>query len=802
MRRPASLKPALLALCLAAWGSSYSVPVSNPNFDLNLPPALQDIETDLDFNQLFHWKSYTGSSARAHAWSHDSRYLAYIWNPYDVAGTDIWVHDRETGETFAITSLEKMHAFDADAPRMARRHRQDRAREAEWMQLEYREFREKRMEFRNQRQTDPIYSGPSDFTWANTSHEMIFVYRGDLYRWDADSREIDRLTITRDNISNPLYTKDDTGFYYRRGAGIYYSLFTSPMVRQLNPELPNNMSPGNMQLSPDGKWLMIQASRSTGQNRTVDYIVYRGRFAESRTVNRGVADDEFRTESFLWLYNLEEDPAFNPQGNGRLWELWRWPGGREWQQVSLNSNPWSEDGNYFVYATWRRDARELEIKVADLESREIIDLYKSTSEGEHNTPGIARPFFLADNRVVAMLDLSGFRHAHVLSMLTEGADQVTRGNFETYPLAAMKDGQSILVMSHREHPSRMDLYRVSVEDGAWTRLTSQRGNYGDPVVSPCERYAVSRFESWDVRPEAFLIDLNRPGNEVALTDSHRDGWNEIIKLQPELFEFQNRHGHTIHGFKFLPPDYQPGEERPLFVYVYGGPLTDRKSVVDGTFQTNAYLLNMYMTYVLGYITITIDPRGQSGYGNVFGGANWEAPGVAQTEDLVDAVSWVEETYGVDRSRVGLYGWSFGGFQTQHTMFTEPDVFTLGIAGAGPTEWQNYNTWYSGGVIGPSRPNQQPPDLDQFSLTHVAKNLKHPLMLVHGVEDTNVLYQDTIAVYRQLLQHGKGPLVELVIDPTGGHGLGGDIDRRDQQAIYLGFIMRHWGPFRSNLTAQD
>jgi dipeptidyl aminopeptidase/acylaminoacyl peptidase len=292
-------------------------------------------------------------------------------------------------------------------------------------------------------------------------------------------------------------------------------------------------------------------------------------------------------------------------------------------------------------------------------------------------------------------------------------------------------------------------------------------------------------------PEMFLVETDRRETDIPLTNSHRAGFESINRIKPELFTYQNRHGHTLYGYMFLPPGYDKSQQRPLMIYVYGGPLGTGKSVVDGAFNSSAYMFNMYLTYVLGYVTVTIDPRGQSGYGAVFGKANWEAPGVAQVEDLSDGVKWLIANYNVDPKKVAINGWSFGGFQTQMCLFTAPEVFTLGIAGAGPTEWQNYNTWYTGGVIGDSQVNK-PEDLDKYSLTHMARNLVSPLMLLHGVEDTNVLYQDTVKVYQQLLRWGKGPLVELVIDPTGGHGMGGDMDNRDRHAIYLAYLIKHWG----------
>ena len=94
------------------------------------------------------------------------------------------------------------------------------------------------------------------------------------------------------------------------------------------------------------------------------------------------------------------------------------------------------------------------------------------------------------------------------------------------------------------------------------------------------------------------------------------------------------------------------------------------------------------------------------------------------------------------------------------------------------------------MIGPAKVGN-PDELDKYSLTHTAKDRKGPLMLVHGMEDTNVLYQDTVKVYRELLKARKGPLVELVVDPTGGHGLGGDIKTKDRFAIYEAFVLRRW-----------
>ena len=229
---------------------------------------------------------------------------------------------------------------------------------------------------------------------------------------------------------------------------------------------------------------------------------------------------------------------------------------------------------------------------------------------------------------------------------------------------------------------------------------------------------------------------------------------------------------------------------PLLIYVYGGPLGTSKSVTDGSYRGDGYFFQGYMAHKHGYVTVVIDPRGQSGYGGLFEKSNYEQVGKPQVEDLVDGVKFLTENYHADEKKVGIHGWSFGGFQTQMCLYTEPDVFQVGMAGAGPTEWENYNSWYTTGTIGPSEKGKT--DQKKYSLRPLAKNLKGKMLLVHGMEDTNVLFQDTVAIYRELLQAGKETNVELFLDPTGGHGLGGDVKTLNRMRKYEEFLLRTLG----------
>lgn len=746
---------------------------------------------DLKLEDLFPEKSLAGKTARGMAFSADDRYLAYLWNPYEDRGSDIWIYDTLTKSSKRVTDIELMSKFDRDTKRTLERYRREKDDENKKRGLsgdDLKKFEEEIKKRKEKEERSGEYGGVSEFEWATNRNELLFTFKGDVYRMAIGDLPT-RLTKTRDAESSLKWTKADDGYFFRQGENVFRVRFASSSVEQLNPDLPQGMKMGWYSISPDESKIAVASGRDTGPDRTVTYVVYRGRFAEARTTERGVADDGFTNESYLYLYDLNDDVEKFPQNDGKPWQIYFWPAGKEYGQTSLASNPWSPDSSKFVFSTWKRDKKEFQVMQADVTTKKTEAVYTEALNGGHTTPGRAVPFFTNDGKqIIVNTDKSGYMHLWRVDPATKAATQMTKGDFEVEPEALTKDGSGVIVTANAIDSSQVGIYVAPLGGGELKPFAVRPGTYDSIAVNHNTDRIAATFRSWNEIVELYLSDGKE---ETKLTSSHAaDPW-KVQKLKPKKFSYKNRHGDTVYGYMYLPSDYKKSDKRPLWIYTYGGPLNARgRDVVDGSFNN----FNMYLAHRYGYITCTIDPRGTSGYGGRFESANWEGPGKAQVEDLSDGVKWFRENYNVDPSKVGINGWSFGGFQTQMCLYTAPEVFKLGIAGAGPTEWQNYNTWYTGGVIGFSRASK-PEDLDKYSLTKLAKNLSSPLMLLHGMEDTNVLYQDTVKVYQALLQAGKGSLVELVVDPTGGHGLGGDIKTKDRYAIYEGFLLRRWGPYK-------
>ena len=768
-------------------------------------------------------KPLFGPSAQGAAFAHDGKHAAYLYRPLDERrhGSDLWIVDVADGAPKRVTSALVMSSFQASARKVvdarvkAGKKGKKKAEEQDGEKLDAEaQLQRDREEFGDvvdkldaDAEKAPRYGGVRAFVWSPTADELLFTAGGDVYRYQLDADAPVRLTHTKTSERDVQYLPDGSGYTYLLDGALMKVTFGSHLVVQLDPKLPGGESMSSYRLSPDGKHLVFLANKGSswrGGDRRVNIARYRDRFMEVQQVPRTVSDDKLpERKTAVYLHRLED--AMQERHKPRLIWTHKHTGPRDILPVP----EWAPDSSRVTFTTFEQDNDQvliLEARLDDEPDEEnqkdakkgdddlaYVDLPARTAlrflhDGGPNTPRMMQPQYCADSRhIVYLSEQTGFRHVHVLDPLYQSQRPLTNGRYEVYPFGVNKAHSHLFVTATKEHPTRQDLYALDLESGDLHRLNETPGVYGGAAVSHDGKSALATRSHYGELKELFLL---RGRNETRLTTSHPERTAKLTAAAPEFFSYENRHGHEIHGHLFKPDGWQKDDKRPLLLYVYGGPLGTRKQVVDGSYQSASYFFAQYMAREHGWVTCTIDPRGMSGYGGVFEKANFEQVGKPQVEDLSDGVRHLIEHYGVDAEKVAMHGWSFGGFQTQMCMYTAPDVFKVGIAGAGPTEWENYNSWYSTGTIGKSREGKT--DLAKYSLLPLAKNLKGRLLLVHGMEDPNVLYQDTVRVYRELLKADKETLVELFLDPTGGHGLGGDVTTLRRYRKYEEFLVRELG----------
>jgi len=861
---------------------AYAAPVSTSVAKIN--------SADLTLEQVFRAKSYAGQAARQIHFSNDGRYLAYVWNPFGEVGSDLYVHDTQTGETKRITSPAIMKAYDApeDWKRFDKKFQQKEKEEAERQakaeaqaaylrgekvnlyQWEEAALEEVKKELADKKvkeaakkaeaeaeaakekaaaaKSDPnvkadaekkdsdkkdskaadndkpkelwelrdelkkklvkdklkptdLYPGVDNLVWANKKNELIFQYRGDLFRLHAGNGKIERLTQTDKPERIVSYQADDKGYIYMDEKRLYSASFDSSAIRQLNREL---IHPDDADikyritqtvLSENKQWMAISAEApdvnpETGKpnppsERQVEIMNYSERFATAKKVPREVSDDKRKIlPTALYIRRVGAANASQPA------PVFTHNGGDVWFEMSKVS--WAKDGSRYTFSTWEREKNLLRIYVGKAEegAKPKIVLERRGNVG-HEVVNVIEPQFTPDSKqLVAVLDEQGYRQPYVINTDNGSARAVLKGDFEAHAILGFTpDSKSIFVLANKDDFAAMNVFKADMNTGEMKALGQPGDFHRASDVSESGDKVASVAGQWSSRPELKLIDV-KTAKANTLTQSHDPQWNAIDILRPQRFSYTNRHGDAIQAYVFKPANWQASDQRPAIVYTYGGPLNDRHIVETDSFQQTAYMFGMYMAAKHGYVTVAVDPRGHSDYGRKFSDANWEQPGKPQTEDLEDLAKYMQQNFAVDGKRIGLTGWSFGGFQTQYTMYTSPDTFAAGIAGAGPTEWENYNSWYSGRTLGKTERNK--PSLRRFSLLPLTAGLKKPLMLVHGMQDPNVLYQDTVNVYRALLENGKEQLVDLFLDPDGEHGLGGTVKAKAWHKKYETFFVQHLG----------
>ncbi|RYG20336.1 hypothetical protein EON82_20365, partial [bacterium] len=327
----------------------------------------------LHLDDLFPRKPFFGRAATSPTWSKDGRYLAYAWLPYgDKGGSDLYVYDTQTKKSTRLTIPVNMARFDRDVTAAEERYKKELEEEEKSLTLDdaaYREWRQKRKE-ENEKRKEPLpnYGGVGEIDWSPKGDEILFTFDGDVFRSGLDGK-VTRLTRTAENENGVRWLPNADGYTYERTGGVYRTMFGTGAVEQLNPKLPTGVSYTGYRLSPDGTKLMVTGFKGGPASRQVDYITYRDRFATAQRTARDVAEDEFKGESYVYLYDVTQDSLDELKGEGKPWEVWSWKGGKEWQQISTNEDPWSPDSKRFVFGTWRRSAKEQTIVVADVASK-------------------------------------------------------------------------------------------------------------------------------------------------------------------------------------------------------------------------------------------------------------------------------------------------------------------------------------------------------------------------------------------------------------------------------------------------
>ena len=735
------------------------------------PPLLDAQGFDLSVRNIMRGPDLLGRSPRAlrggfggggvFSWSPDSRYIYFRWHQADVDTSETVYRVRPDGG-----EIERLAGADPDT----------------------------------------ILAGRA--VWSPDRERALYVVNGDLVLWEnGNSRG---LTQTVEDESSPRWSADGATVYFRSGMNVFAIDLETALYRQLT-DVRRGDAPSETE--PDGQreFLVEQQKRLFEFIESDDYA--------NQPWNRETERDSMRPEPFF----VGEGKSVRgmiptPDGEYVLLTIAEPADGARSVEVAL----WMTDDGYLDTYSGRAKVGDAQTKtraaVLEVASGKVTFIGDSIGDGDRSIAGIdvsstsqhalirvqtadneQRRYVVVDlangeERIVThdrdeawltspgpgLRSTAGFMPggdaiyfgsersgwAHLYSVSVDGGEPtaLTSGEWEVLSAQLSPDRESWYLTTNREGYAEVHTYTMPLRGGELTRLTTEMGRQV-AAVSPDGRWLAVAHSTANHPVELYVQRNRRDGEMRQITESTTEEWRSYAWIRPEIVEVRARDGVMVPARLYRPQgDVAPAGQRPAVIFVHGaGYLQNVHNWWSGYYRE--YMFH-HLLASRGYTVLDMDYRGSAGHGRDWRTAIYRHMGGQDLTDQVDGARWLVQNMGIDSTRIGLYGGSYGGFITLMAMFTTPGVFKSGAALRPVTDWAHYNHGYTSSIL--NEPQNDTLAYVRSSPIYHAEGLEGHLLMAHGMVDDNVLFYDTVRLAQRLIELGKDNW-EVAIYPAERHG---------------------------------
>jgi dipeptidyl-peptidase-4 len=692
---------------------------------------------DLTLERLFESPSLSGPAPRQPKLSPDGRLVTLLRNrPDEKDRYDLWAIDAATGQARMLVDSKKIGSGGEISEE--EKMRRERARIAGT-------------------------KGITAYSWAPDGKSILVPIDGDLYLATLDGN-VRRLTETQATEIDPKVSKTGRYLSFLRDRNFYVMDAATGQERALTTDGGGTLSWGAAEFvaqeemsrltgywwSPDDRWIAVaRVDESPVAVVTRAAIGAEGtKLVEQRYPAAGTRN------ALVDLYLM------SPDGTRRV-------------KADLGPNPdqyltrvdWTADGKAVLVQRMSRDQKRLDVLSVDPETGRSNILFSETSPTWINLTDNLKP--LKDGSLIWSSERSGF--SHLYRWKAGKWTQLTRGDWAVQDVAGVDEkAKRVYFTGTAETPIEQQLYWVSyAKPGKPVRVT-EAGWYNNAAMDETATHALVTRSNPAQPSQTYLADA--AGHRLAwieenrLDASHPYGGYLDSHVPPVFGTIKGPDGSTLH-YRMLTPSLEPGKRYPVFFYVYGGP--HGQQVTDGWYgqlPLHEYLVDQ------GWIVFTIDNRGTNRRGTKFENAIYHAAGAAEVEDQLAGVAWLKSRPFVDPSKVAVMGWSYGGYMTLKLLEkAPPHTFAAGVAVAPVTRWELYDTFYTERYLG--NPAVDPKPYRTSDALEEASRIADPLLVVHGMADDNVVFENTTALLAKL-QKEKHPF-ETMLYPGATHAIAGE-----------------------------
>jgi dipeptidyl-peptidase-4 len=706
--------------------------------------AMPAAASDLSIERIFADPALAGSIPRGVKVAPDGRRVGLLrGRATDQHQLDLWTYDVKTGRLeMRVNSAQLVpeeHLSDAE------RARRERERTAD-------------------------YRGILDYDWAPDGRHVLFTLGGNLYLYDLDAPPagaLRRLTRTAAPLIDPQMSPRGGYVSFVRDQNLWVIDLKSGEERRLTSD------GGGTIHNAEAEFIAQEELRQTSGYWWApdDSSIAYKRFDESAVpIAQRTEIYADRTAVVEQRYPFAGDPnvavklaLVAPTGGEPRWiDL-----GSD-QDIYLPRADWTPDGRRLAFQRLTRDQKRLDLVLVDAATLQETLLVSETSAAWINLSDDLR-FLKGQDSFIWSSERTGTNHLYLYDLNGRLRGPLTAGAWNVDGLLAVDESAGLVYFdSNKDAVIDKQVYAVALDgrDSANPRRISRGDGWHAAQFARDSRHVslyVDTFSDPGTPPQ---VSINAP-------DGHRVAWIEANTLDathpywpyrarhvtPQYGSIRAEDGQDLQYSLMKPPDFDPARRYPVFLNVYGGP------TVQNVSRTWPKMIDEYMAQQ-GYVVFTLDNRGTSRRSRAFSDPIHGHLGEVEVRDQLAGIRWLQAQPWIDARRIGVFGWSYGGYMTLMMLAKGSDVIAAGAAVAPVTDWQLYDTCYTERYLETPRNNEQ--GYAQSSVFSALGGMKSPLFLAHGMADDNVLFVNSTRLMSELQK--RGVQFDLMTYPGAKHGL--------------------------------
>lgn len=561
-------------------------------------------------------------------------------------------------------------------------------------------------------------------TFNPAGTQVAYVRNNNLYITDIASQQT--TTVTEDGAPNTIINGGTDWVYEEEfafdkafawspdGKRIAFYKFNEAQVKQFNmPIYAGQLYPSDYE---------FKYPKAGEANSVVSIHVYNLETGETQEITRTIKDDREYIPRIQWI-----------------------------------------DAERLAMQWMNRHQSKLDIRTYHTGTSEIKSIYQESSDTYIDVPD-SWTFLPKRDLLVLTSEQSGFNHIYQVNMSSATATPVTSGEWDVTDFYGVDSKGMVYYASAEETPIKRDIYSIRLNGKSKKKLTEKVG-WNEAQFSTGMKYFINTWSNAETPPQYTLHNskgkLIRTLKDNAKLQEKLAGYGLSEK---EFFSFQTEQGHELNCWMIKPQSLRPDRKYPVLISIYGGP---GSQTVEDSWGGSNHLWHQYLAQQ-GYIVVSVDNRGTGARGTAFKKATYKQLGKYELEDYIETAKYLSKQNYIDGSRIGMWGWSYGGYMSSLAITKGYEWFKAAIAVAPVTTWRYYDNIYTERYM--QTPQENASGYDDNSPINFVDLMQGNYLLIHGTADDNVHFQNTVEMVNSLVSAGKQ--FDMFFYPDRNHGIYG------------------------------